>query len=161
MSFLENLPCRNPDSFKTTVEMQKRYHGHITRSLGQGRDYLPLETDTTPPSSQGMYISSSYNQIQTMSTRHSRASHRIEAELVDLFSFSFCDLPLTPVFALYLPHDSAFQSSKQTRPTCCCATSQRSKQTKTECCSPTPRMPLLRHQMVVLGKMSCRIMIWK
>ena len=53
MSFLEDMPCKNPHNFELTFAMQRKYNGSITKSLGQGRTYLPLESDTMPTS--GMF----------------------------------------------------------------------------------------------------------
>ena len=53
MSFLEDLPCQNPSAFSGAIHLQRRYHGPVTRSFGQGRTYMPLEEDTIPPAGQG------------------------------------------------------------------------------------------------------------
>ena len=53
MSFLEDLPCSNARAFSGTIAMYQKYQGPITRSLGQGRTYLPESQDTEPPAGQG------------------------------------------------------------------------------------------------------------
>ncbi|XP_049852536.1 uncharacterized protein LOC126332388 [Schistocerca gregaria] len=48
MSYLEDLPCRNPENFMKNIVAAKKDRGKVTKSLGMGRLILCTQSDATP-----------------------------------------------------------------------------------------------------------------